>query len=85
MCRQPLFRMETTLHHAVKTLLNGLELGKYIPIFEKNMITMPLFISLTEEDLITIGVEDKNDIDLILKYIRKFQNADTIRTIEPLR
>lgn len=74
-----------TLDHAVKTLLNGLELNKYIPQFEKNMVSMQLFMTLTEDDLVAIGVDDPTDLELILKYIKKFQRGHKNVDIDPLR
>lgn len=62
---------EKTLDPGVATILNGLELGKYVALFEKHNVSRDLFLSLNEDDLKTIGIDDQRDIDLLLKCIRK--------------
>lgn len=77
---------KNTLDPSVVTVLNGIELEKYISLFEKYSINMELFVSLTEEDLKTIGIEDRNDLDLLIKYIRIFQyNRNLSEKLSPLR
>lgn len=77
---------KVTLDCSVVTVLNGVELEQYIPVFENHAVNMELFVSLTEEDLKSMGIDDQNHRDLLVKYIKKFQhNQDLIEELAPLR
>lgn len=50
----------------VRKILNEKGLRKYIPLFEAEEIDYEVFKSLTEEDLMEIGITSKADIDVIM-------------------
>ena len=72
------------LDDGVRSFLNGLDLDKYIPVFEKYDVNMKIFMSLTEDDLKSMGVEE-GDVELLLKYCEKFHRTDSNTTISDLK
>lgn len=68
--------MESKLDRMVVTMLKGLDLDKYEPLFEKYNINLDLFLSLNEDDLKTIGIDDQEEIDLLIKYTKKFRKNE---------
>ncbi|KAL5291503.1 hypothetical protein ACFFRR_010731 [Megaselia abdita] len=54
-------------------ILMSHHLHKYIQLFEKEEIDFEVFISLSENDLIRLGVESSHDRHKMLKAIKEFQ------------
>lgn len=67
---------KTTLEPGLITLLNGVNLSKLIPLFEKHLVNLEMFFSLTDDDLRTIGVESVNERELILNMRNKLQKSN---------
>lgn len=76
--------MENTLDRGVVTILNGLDLEKHTPLFLKHKVNLDLFLSLNEDDIKIIGIEDKEEINLLIKYIKKFRKSNKWQELEPL-
>lgn len=67
---------KTILEPGLISLLTGVDLSKLIPLFEKHLVNLEMFFSLTDDDLRTIGVESANERELILNVKNKLQKSN---------
>uniref|UniRef100_A0A7E4W2J8 SAM domain-containing protein n=1 Tax=Panagrellus redivivus TaxID=6233 RepID=A0A7E4W2J8_PANRE len=64
----------------ISDLLRQLGLEKYIPIFERDEITLNLFLKLTEEDLAAMGITLFGPKKKIMNVIRHYEKYGVIAT-----
>uniref|UniRef100_A0AC34QK63 SAM domain-containing protein n=1 Tax=Panagrolaimus sp. JU765 TaxID=591449 RepID=A0AC34QK63_9BILA len=64
----------------INDLLKQLGLEKYIPIFEKNEITLNLFLKLTEHDLSEMGITLFGPKKKLMNVIKHYQQHGVIAT-----
>lgn len=69
---------KTTLEPGLISILNGVDLPKLIPLFEKHLVNLEMFFSLTDDDLRTIGVESANERELVLNIRNKLQKSNQV-------
>ncbi|CAG9805574.1 unnamed protein product [Chironomus riparius] len=73
--------MDLTL--SVKTVLKDLGLSDYSDTFYKEEINLAAFFTLSDEDLIIIGVNDISDRTKILDFINDFKTPEKPKKLQP--
>ncbi|KAL0280614.1 UNVERIFIED_CONTAM: hypothetical protein PYX00_001848 [Menopon gallinae] len=61
----------------VELLLQGMQMEKYVPLFQSIDIGIQTLLKFNNEDLIEIGITDKEDREVFLRCIRDFGDPNS--------